>query len=262
MTFYMLHILIHRPFLPEGHLRHFGLDEAPRRATCISAAFKIYELAKAYRDAFTLRRAPYMFSYALFSAASVIPFRQTDRKESSETHHDEYSQKELVVFFWTALKELQKGANFGLRRPIMIIRSLFERAGLDLNAILRNSGKNASHDPAIANKNQYQNQNQQLYQHQHPPLHQQPMQFRQNVSNERSEPHVSSQSLDALAYIAPELEGQGHDNAYMGLFSGELDWLASPTNYGVNDGSNVLYGLFRDSGGGGSMALAGFEYPG
>lgn len=249
MTFHMLHILIHRPFLPEGHLRHFGFDEAPRRATCISAAFKIYELAKAYRDAFTLRRAPYMLSYALFSAASVIPFKQTDQNQVLEAHYDEYSQKELVVFFWTALKELQKGANFGLRRPIMIIRSLFERAGMDLNAILRNSGKNASHGPNTAPKNPLQNPNP------NPNPNQQPAQPRQNMSNE---PHISTQPP---VYIPPELEMRGYEDAYTGLVSAELEWLASPTNHGVNDGSNVLYGLFRDSGGVGSEASE-FEYPG
>ena len=126
----MLHILLNRPFLPEGHLRHFALDENEPRSICTSAAFQIYELAKAYREAFTLRRAPYMFSYALFSAASIIPF-----KSCGEQTGTNMLPNDIAGFFWTALKELQNGANFGLRKPIMIIRSLFERAGLDLDSI-------------------------------------------------------------------------------------------------------------------------------
>ena len=42
---------------------------------------------------------------------------------------------EIVTFFWNALKELQNGANFGLRKPIMIMKGMFERAGIDLVAI-------------------------------------------------------------------------------------------------------------------------------
>ncbi|KAJ5669897.1 uncharacterized protein N7477_005260 [Penicillium maclennaniae] len=125
MTFHMLHILLYRPFLAEGHLRHFELDENEPRAICTSAAFQIYELAKAYRQAFTFRRATYMFSYSLFSAASIIPLKSSGEQTAVDT-----MQKVIAAFFWTSLKELQNGANFGLRKPIMIIRSLFERAGL------------------------------------------------------------------------------------------------------------------------------------
>lgn len=126
----MLHILLNRPFLPEGHLRHFALDENEPRSICSSAAFQIYELAKAYRQAFTLRRAPYMFSYALFSAASIIPFKSCGEQTAASM-----LPNDIAGFFWTALKELQNGANFGLRKPIMIIRSLFERTGLHLDSI-------------------------------------------------------------------------------------------------------------------------------
>jgi hypothetical protein len=42
---------------------------------------------------------------------------------------------EIVVFFWNALKDLQNGANFGLRKTIRIIGGMFERAGIDLGAL-------------------------------------------------------------------------------------------------------------------------------
>jgi hypothetical protein len=128
----MLHILLHRPFLPEGHLSHLAnLDDNFRRDICISAAFKIYELAKVYREAFSLRRAPYMFPYALFCAASIILFKSINGREAVGL-----PERDIIGFFWMALKELQNGANFGLERPIMIIRSLIEHQGIDLSSIL------------------------------------------------------------------------------------------------------------------------------
>ncbi|KAF2467908.1 uncharacterized protein BDR25DRAFT_152860, partial [Lindgomyces ingoldianus] len=72
-TYHTLHILLYRPFLPEGHLRKIESPSQPEiRQRCVSAALHIYSLAQSYRASFTLRRAPYLFSYALFSAATVI----------------------------------------------------------------------------------------------------------------------------------------------------------------------------------------------
>lgn len=42
---------------------------------------------------------------------------------------------EVIVFFWNALKELQRGANFGLKRPLIIVRDFLQRAGLDINRL-------------------------------------------------------------------------------------------------------------------------------
>ena len=130
-TYHTLHILLYRPFLPEGHLRAVQSSStafSEIRQRCVTAALKIYSLAQAYRTAFTLGRAPYLFSYAVFSAATVIPLLHW------EDHHSRLS---VIRFFLDALKEQQHGANFGLKKPIMIIRGMFERAGLDLGVPLR-----------------------------------------------------------------------------------------------------------------------------
>lgn len=125
-TYHTLHILLYRPFLPEGHLRSIQpLPQPAIRERCITAALRIYALAQAYRAAFTLTRAPYLFSYALFSAATVIPLLHWE---------DGKKRLDVIRFFLDALKEQQRGANSGLKKPIMIIRGMFERAGLDLSS--------------------------------------------------------------------------------------------------------------------------------
>lgn len=58
----------------------------------------------------------------------------------------------MITFFWNALKELQKGTNIGLKKPIMIIRDMFERAGLDLSdltALHENMRVNRAAQPAV-----------------------------------------------------------------------------------------------------------------
>ncbi|KAF7550710.1 hypothetical protein G7046_g7932 [Stylonectria norvegica] len=127
-TYCTLKILLHRPFLPEGHLSHFHGDEMSARETCVWAALRIYRLAVVYRDTYTLRRAPYLFSYALFCAATVVPNHDGPELAS-------LSRKEITVFFWNALIELQKGSNLGLKRPLKIIREFMERAGVDVQQL-------------------------------------------------------------------------------------------------------------------------------
>ena len=122
-TFHTLRILVHRPFLQEGHLTslNVNIDGVSFEKTCLVAARQICRLAKAYEEAFGLHHAPYLFSYALFSAATVI------------TRHE--SDSELMMYLFLALTRIQNGANFGLLKPLMIIRDLMERVGVDTRTI-------------------------------------------------------------------------------------------------------------------------------
>ncbi|KAL3475205.1 fungal-specific transcription factor domain-containing protein [Aspergillus californicus] len=117
-TFHALNILLHRAFLEEGHLRRHPRDEADRQrseATCIASALAIQKLVRAYKRAFTLRRAPFLLSYAVYSAVIVI-IRQ-------ERHaHGQFM--EPISFFWTCLSELQRGCNFGLQKPLNVLRDM------------------------------------------------------------------------------------------------------------------------------------------
>jgi hypothetical protein len=121
-TFHTLQILLHRPFLPKGHLSQLQIEGFPFRGICTSSALQIYKIARAYEETFTFKHAPYLFSYALFSAATVIPPQE--------------DQLEVIRFFCRGLAMLQRGTNLGLRKPLLIIRDLMERAGVNVNSMI------------------------------------------------------------------------------------------------------------------------------
>ncbi|CRG90706.1 putative transcriptional regulatory protein C777,02 [Talaromyces islandicus] len=116
-TFHALTILLHRAFLKEGHLRRH-CDEGDRvrsEQACINSSLAIEKLVRSYKNAFTLRRAPFLLSYAVYSAVIVI-LRQEQQEREQFT--------EPISFFWTCLSELQRGCNFGLQKPLKILRNM------------------------------------------------------------------------------------------------------------------------------------------
>ncbi|OAA68632.1 Transcription factor [Niveomyces insectorum RCEF 264] len=121
-TFHVLNIMLLRPFLAEGHLRQHSSEpekETMARA-CIGHAMAIQKLVAAYRRAFTLRRAPFLLSYAVYSAVVVVL-----KRDASER----VCLRDAVGFFWTALSELQRGCNFGLQKPLAILRQMMAEMG-------------------------------------------------------------------------------------------------------------------------------------
>ncbi|OAP65058.1 hypothetical protein AYL99_01030 [Fonsecaea erecta] len=117
-----LNILVQRPFLANGHLKkHSDADEkAEGERICLEAALAISKLIKAYRATFTLRRAPYLLSYAAYSAAVVLLHKGNAERTQL---------KGEIIFFWTALCELQRGCNFGLHKPLSVLRQMMRELG-------------------------------------------------------------------------------------------------------------------------------------
>jgi hypothetical protein len=70
--YYVLVILLHRPFVADGHLyntfRSISVDSVIK---CSAAASSICGLLRAYHRAFSVRRAPYLISYATYVAATI-----------------------------------------------------------------------------------------------------------------------------------------------------------------------------------------------
>ncbi|KAF9769319.1 hypothetical protein IL306_013283 [Fusarium sp. DS 682] len=68
----VLVILLHRPFVADGHLyntfRSISVDSVIK---CSAAASSICNLLRAYHRAFSVRRAPYLISYATYVAATI-----------------------------------------------------------------------------------------------------------------------------------------------------------------------------------------------
>lgn len=113
----MLTILLHRAFLEQGHLRRHSDDAGKQRGekACIRSALMIEKYVRMYRNAFTLRRAPFLLSYAVYSSVAVILNQeQLDRAQFTDT----------ISFFWTCLHELQRGCNVGLKKPLAILQDM------------------------------------------------------------------------------------------------------------------------------------------
>ncbi|KAJ4287765.1 hypothetical protein N0V90_012469 [Kalmusia sp. IMI 367209] len=69
-TYNALVILLHRPFIFDGHLRPATISTTSWKR-CTTAARNITSLATSYQKAYSLRGAPYLLSYAVYNACTV-----------------------------------------------------------------------------------------------------------------------------------------------------------------------------------------------
>lgn len=103
--------------MEEGHLRRHSDAEAKHSSEqeCIASALMIEKHIRAYRRTFTLRRAPFLLSYAIYSAVAII---------LPQERHDRGHFTDIIAFFWTCLAELQHGCNSGLKKPLSVLRDM------------------------------------------------------------------------------------------------------------------------------------------
>ncbi|KAG7001046.1 Nitrogen assimilation transcription factor nirA [Fusarium oxysporum f. sp. conglutinans] len=119
-TYWSLVILTEQVFLSRGRFS-FTLDPIAQeegRQRCVEAALQIWKLVEAYKKTFSLRRAQYGISYATYCAVLVL---------LQHTSQDSDTYVECIQFFWLALLEYQKGCNYGLKRPLRLLKSLMQR---------------------------------------------------------------------------------------------------------------------------------------
>ncbi|POR32520.1 Uncharacterized protein TPAR_07286, partial [Tolypocladium paradoxum] len=123
--YHSLIILLHRPFISDGHLR---LATAPIRSwdRCSVAARCITSISMAYRAAYGLSSAPYILGYAVYVACTIHVRNAAAQGQSGQEHGS------LLVASLRSLDELCQ-ANPGLAKPASIVRRLIEVNGLDLN---------------------------------------------------------------------------------------------------------------------------------
>ncbi|CEJ56448.1 hypothetical protein PMG11_02654 [Penicillium brasilianum] len=122
----VLLILLHRPFVAEGHLYTTDLTVAITSfSTCTLAANRIIQLLQAYDHTFSIRRAPYLISYATYVAATIF-VRVAAQKEGGSRAH-----ASLRACF-SIFKKNQE-TNWAVRRAENVIRHLMNRMGVELN---------------------------------------------------------------------------------------------------------------------------------
>lgn len=121
----VLMILLHRPFVADGHLyntsRYISVNSF---ISCATAASNIVHVLRAYDKAFSVRRAPYLISYATYVAATIHARIAAKRGPGSDAHSS--LEACLAVF-----RENQE-TNWAVRRANAIVQNLMKRLGVSV----------------------------------------------------------------------------------------------------------------------------------
>ncbi|MCJ1303081.1 hypothetical protein MMC08_005888 [Hypocenomyce scalaris] len=123
--YHALIILLHRPFISDGHLRSTTTPELSWKR-CTTAAKSITSISLAYQTAYTLTSAPYLLSYANYVACTIHV-----RNAAAEGNHSR-EHSSLLVASLSCLEELSS-ANPGVAKPANIIRTLMAAKKLNLS---------------------------------------------------------------------------------------------------------------------------------
>ncbi|KAJ5677231.1 uncharacterized protein N7477_002864 [Penicillium maclennaniae] len=129
----VLLILLHRPFVAEGHLHTTDPSVAISSfTTCTAAAARIIQILEAYDNAFSIRHAPYLISYATYVAATIYVRVAAQRESGSRAH----------ASLWKCLEIFQKNqeTNWAVRRAKNVIMHLSDRMGVDLSSCRHGRG--------------------------------------------------------------------------------------------------------------------------
>lgn len=122
----VLLILLHRPFVADGHLQTTNPSIAVDSfAICATAATQITSLIRAYDETFSIRKAPYLISYATYVAATILVRIAAQRGEESEAHCN-------LLLCLSVFRENQE-TNWAVRRAKSVIQHLMERMGMSLD---------------------------------------------------------------------------------------------------------------------------------
>ncbi|KIY01559.1 uncharacterized protein Z520_03111 [Fonsecaea multimorphosa CBS 102226] len=124
--YHSLLILLHRPFISDGHLRSTATPSLSW-GRCTSAARSITSIALAWKTAYSLRGAPYLLSYAIY-VACTIHVRNAAADASSGNNREHTS---LLAASLSCLEQLCL-ANPGVSKPMKIIQRLMEASKIVL----------------------------------------------------------------------------------------------------------------------------------
>lgn len=118
-----LRILLHRPLVADGHL-HLTLPSTSKSsfAACTEAAMNIVKLVRLYDESFSVKRAPYLISYATYVAATIHVRIAATRASNSDAH--EHLRTCLSVF------NQNSETNHAVRKASLVIEALMKRMGV------------------------------------------------------------------------------------------------------------------------------------
>lgn len=123
--YHVLTILLHRPFVADGHLYNTSRSISVNSfITCASAADSIVSVLRTYDKVFSVRHAPYLISYATYVAATIHVRIAAKRRTESEAR--ECLETCLSVF------RDNRETNWAVRRAQAIVEGLMTRLGVSL----------------------------------------------------------------------------------------------------------------------------------
>lgn len=121
--FNVLVILLHRPFVSDGHLQCTSSSAVfDSFVTCATAATEIDHILHAYGSAFQIEYSPYILAYATYVSATIHVRMAAQRHPGSEAH------KSLRTCLHVLSKQQQ--VYHAPRTAIRIIHSLMKRMGV------------------------------------------------------------------------------------------------------------------------------------
>ncbi|KAH8129727.1 C6 transcription factor [Trichoderma asperelloides] len=138
----VLVILLHRPFVADGHLyntsRSILVDSFMK---CATAASNIADILLAYDRAFSIRHAPYLISYATYVAATILVRIAAKRRSESKVFADLATC--LAVF-----KENQE-TNYAVQKAAIVIETLIKRLGVVVDLAMAHPSPMASQEQRL-----------------------------------------------------------------------------------------------------------------
>ncbi|KAE8385361.1 hypothetical protein BDV23DRAFT_188320 [Aspergillus alliaceus] len=135
----VLMILLHRPFVAEGHLHNTVPSTAINSfCTCTTAAKAIIKLLQDYNETFSTCRAPYLISYATYLRIAV------QREWDSQVHA---SLRTCLSAF-----DENQDTNWAVRRAKNVVIHLMERMGVSLDRTHRTLERDNSRSSSAENE--------------------------------------------------------------------------------------------------------------
>ncbi|KAJ4336040.1 hypothetical protein N0V95_008724 [Ascochyta clinopodiicola] len=126
--YHVLMILLHHPFVADGHLYSTSRSISVNSLMCCAtAANDIVHLLRVFDKAFSVRRAPYLISYATYVAATIHARIAAKRGPGSDAHSSLAAC--LAVF-----QENQE-TNPAVRRANALVQNLMKRLGVRMHSI-------------------------------------------------------------------------------------------------------------------------------
>lgn len=121
----VLLILLHRPFVADGHLYNTARSISVNSLlTCATAATQIVRLLRVYDKAYSVRRAPYLISYATYVSATIHVRIASKRTSSSDAHRS--------LSTCVAVLSINQETNWAARRAKTIVEGLMKRLQVEV----------------------------------------------------------------------------------------------------------------------------------